>query len=125
MERTERQLKDLYKRLENRGSSFKDYEAFKKWYYSQEKKCHYCGITEKETSEIVEKGLLTSKRFPKRGARLEISRKNPKVDYSEKNCVLTCYYCNNDKSDIFDEKQYKAFFQNRAKFLKDLLKTKK
>ncbi len=56
---------------------------------------------------------------------LEVDRIKPKDAYSEKNCVLACYFCNNDKSDVFDGEDYKLFFQNRFKFLTQLLEKNK
>lgn len=79
------------------------------------------------------KGLLTSNRFPlegiisrgvNRGYWLEIDRKNPKALYSSDNCVLSCYFCNNDKSDVFDDAEHKAFKENRLGFLGELLNKK-
>jgi 5-methylcytosine-specific restriction endonuclease McrA len=87
-------------------------------------------LTEVECQKIVKTGLLTSKRFPKdgilgrgqsRGFWLEIDRVNPKENYSVQNCVLSCYFCNNDKSDVFDGENYKDFMKNRVGFLRKIL----
>jgi hypothetical protein len=40
----------------------------------------------------------------------EIDRKDPFEVYNEGNCVLSCYYCNNDKSNTFDYEIYKETF---------------
>jgi len=37
---------------------------------------------------------------------LEVDRKNPKGQYKPKNCVLSCYPCNNAKSDVFSYKEF-------------------
>jgi len=100
---------------------FKTFQDFKKWYDLQRKACHYCGVKEAVLQQLVTLEKLTSKRFPKRGRWLEIDRMKPNENYSADNCVLACYFCNNDKSDVFDEKQYFEFFQNRAAYLKGLL----
>lgn len=127
----EANLKSWFYRKSSDGvNSFADYEDFEDW-YNQDKKCHYCGLTEEESQEIVHKGILTSNRFPKggqfkrgvnRGYWLEIDRKKPKENYSRENCVLSCYFCNNDKSDVFDDEQYEEFVKDRGAFLKGLLK---
>ena len=53
---------------------------------------------------------------------LEVDRINPYDKfYHKENCVLACYFCNNDKSDIFSFDQYKNFKENRLNFLKSLL----
>lgn len=110
---------------------FEDFSEFYSWYTKQEKVCHYCKITEEDCRLIVEKGYLKSKRFPEnglitqgraRGMWLEIDRKNPNEKYSADNCVLACYFCNNDKSDVFNETQYLEFKENRHGFLQGLLK---
>jgi hypothetical protein len=75
-------------------------------------------------------GILTSKRFPQegtvgrgtnRGVWLEVDRIDPNGLYSRDNCVLCCYFCNNDKSDVFAGDQYVQFFQNRVAYLRQLL----
>lgn len=107
-----------------------DEEEFLRWYYYSPKKCHYCGLQEEELQEIVHRGILRSSRFRfqglsikgrTRGYWLEIDRKKPKEPYSRENCVLSCYFCNNDKSDVFDEKQYLEFMNDRVGFLRGLL----
>jgi len=108
------------------------FEELEKWYRNQPKECHYCGLTENEQFEVIQSGKLTSNRFfteknGKRGKFLEIDRKNPKGPYSKDNCVFCCYFCNNDKSDIFSESQYKSFNEingvnPRVQFLRSLLK---
>lgn len=121
----EKEPKQLRAWFSNKKSSkpdsigFESSDDFIDGYSSIEKKCYYCGISEQESREIVLKGLLTSKRFPfngdniqpgrNRGIWLEIDRKNPNGLYSKENCVLSCYFCNNDKSDVFDSEQYRAF----------------
>jgi len=133
--KNEKQLKSNYNsRLKNDADGFSSFENFKNWYDNEPKECFYCGLTEIESQQIVMTGLLTSNRFPtngkvgqgrSRGMWLEVDRKNPKGKYSTSNSVLCCYFCNNDKSDVFNGEQYKGFFQNRLAFLKDLLSKQK
>ncbi len=130
-EKTEKQLRSNYnKRQLDNLNNFENFNEFLVWYNEIEKKCHYCGVLEVEVQKIVVLGLLSSKRFPlngltargrARGMWLEVDRCNPNRNYSKDNCVLACYFCNNDKSDVFDGKDYIDFFQNRAEFLKQLL----
>lgn len=129
--RTKQQLKTWYVgKAQMNLMGFVTYESFESWYNKQPKRCHYCHIEEVEIQEIVMRGLLTSARFPKiglkargrnRGKWLEVDRKNPNGNYTATNCVLACYFCNNDKSDIFNEAQYHKFKENRAVFLRGLL----
>ena len=112
-------------------NGFVDFEDFYDWFVSQDKKCYYCGIKENEVQQIVVQGLLTSNRFPingkimqgrNRGLWLEVDRIHPKEKYYRDNAVLCCYFCNNDKSDVFHGLEYKKFFQNRAEYLRELIK---
>jgi hypothetical protein len=109
---------------------FNNFDDFLDWYNEQEKRCHYCGLLEVESQEIAMRGLLTSKRYPQGGvvgqgtARsvwLEIDRLSPTGLYSRENAVICCYYCNNDKSDVFGGLIYTQFFQDRVGFLRTLL----
>lgn len=117
-------------RCRQKLNSFNDVSDFLSWYESQEKACYYCGLTEQESQEIVMNGLLRSNRFPQnglngrgtsRGVWLEIDRLDPKGLYSRENSVLCCYFCNNDKSDVFYGANYREFFQNRASYLRKIL----
>lgn len=121
---------DFDRRVRNNENSFKDFSDFFDWYTSQIKVCHYCGLKEEESQKIVVTGLLTSNRFPQKGKRrrgqsrgvwLEVDRLNPKQKYSRDNCKLCCYFCNNDKSDVFYGKEYKEFMEHRVQYLRNLI----
>jgi len=135
--KTTTQLRNWYLDKVRRGKSgFQNIEDFLKWYSNEKKLCFYCGLTEEESQKIVLTGVLKSKRFPSngkitqgrsRGVWLEIDRKYPdRVMYSKENCVLCCYFCNNDKSDVFDAESYKEFIkdgkESRLSYLKAILK---
>ena len=130
-EKTLSQLKqNYYNRVKNELNAFIDFDDFNKWYIDEPKKCRYYGINEEKVQKIVVLGLLKSKRFPlnglskqgrARGMWLEVDRYDSNKKYSRENCVLACYFCNNDKSDVFDGKQYLEFFQNRLFFLENLI----
>tara|TARA_R110000868_G_scaffold308075_2_gene569691 strand:+ start:516 stop:926 length:411 start_codon:yes stop_codon:yes gene_type:complete len=129
------QEKPLTKLKQNYSSrkkhnGFESFDDFLDWYNTQTKACHYCGVSEHDCQEIVMTGLLTSNRFPQngvlgrgqsRGVWLEVDRLKPKGKYSRENAVLCCYFCNNDKSDVFDGDDYFQFMQNRHEFLKRIL----
>ena len=131
IERSKASLENLHYRKNQVGlMEFPSLEKFIEWYNAQPKICSYCGIDEKECQEIVMTGRLKSNRFPQdgiigrgtaRGVWLEVDRVNPREKYNVGNCVLCCYFCNNDKSDIFSGIEYKDFYQNRAVFLRKLL----
>jgi hypothetical protein len=101
------------------GQRAKGKRKFKKdefivWYLENSTDgCHYCGLSTEDCRALVIK--LPSSRFPtsnkpergrSRGLYLEVDRKKPKEEYSKDNCVLSCYFCNNDKSDVFTYSQY-------------------
>jgi len=119
-----------YKRSRLGMNGFESFKDFHNWYQEQELICHYCGLTEIESQTISMTGILNSKRFPQngvvkrgknRGVWLEVDRILPNENYSRENCVLCCYFCNNDKSDIFAGIDYVNFFQNMLIYLKNLL----
>ena len=126
--KTEKQIKTMF--YSKKPMEFQSLDAFHNWYTNYPKECHYCGLNEEESQEIVHLGLLTSNRFPLggktrrgvfRGYWLEIDRKNPNGAYSEENCVMACDFCNNDKSDVFSAEQYQEFQKDRVGFLRRLL----
>ena len=127
--KSEKQIKSMYNT--KKPMEFNEITDFHKWYNKTKKECRYCGLSEKESQEIIYKGLLTSKRFPYKGLTkrgvfrgywLEIDKMDPKGPYSKDNCVLSCGFCNNDKSDVFSYDQYIEFREDRVGFLRRLLK---
>jgi hypothetical protein len=128
-------LKADFSRRKRKGlSAFVDFEEFQSWYNSQEKVCYYCGLREEESQSLVLSGILKSNRFPQngvlgqgqsRGMWLEIDRLIPKENYSLHNCVLCCYFCNNDKSDVFHGKEYEFFQNDRVGYLRKILNQNK
>lgn len=56
----------------------------------------------------------------RRGPVLEIDKNDE--TYVPENCVLSCYYCNNDKSYTSSKEDYKVYFgKNRHQYFKTLL----
>ncbi|GEM_PF-1886103 len=134
MPKSKEQLIEWYKnKVNNRISGFENENEFLSWYENniKDSKCAYCGLSERDSQRLVHEGKLKSLRFPiygtissgvNRGYWLEIDRKIPTGYYSIENCNPSCYFCNNDKSDVFTDSQYMEFYENRASFLKGLLK---
>ena len=128
--KTDKQLKDwLYRKKRDKISQL-EFKVFKDWYDNSTKKCYYCGISEIQSQKIVRTGLLKSKRFPKdgfhgrgtsRGMWLEVDRYDPNGLYQIDNMVLCCYFCNNDKSDVFHGDDYKLVIRDRILFFKRFL----
>lgn len=66
--------------------------------------CHYCKISDAEIKKLRSRGKIYSK--VQRGYTMEIDRLMPNHEYSKKNCVLACYWCNNAKTDEFTSKEF-------------------
>ncbi len=116
-----RRLRNLFSKKKSLFGSkfqFNDFPSFYLWYQNQGEICYYCKSEQFKISLLVNEGLkknslgLTSKRFDKRAQNLEIERKDSSSNiYNETNCVLACYFCNNDKSDYISSEEYIKFFQ--------------
>ena len=72
-----------------------------------EKNCQYCGISEDTIATLGKNGKLYNKRSETRGYSLEIDRKEANQEYTQENCCMSCYWCNNAKTDEFNVKQFK------------------
>lgn len=127
----EKLKKNYSERIRKGFNGFNDFKDFLDWYNSEEKICKYCGLTEEESQKIVMTSILKSNRFPEngkigqgksRGVWLEVDRLEPKGQYSRENAVLCCYFCNNDKSDVFSGEEYMKFRENRIEYLRNKLK---
>ena len=93
----------------------------------EQKKCAYCGVSLEQIFLLGEKGKLYNKRSDTRGYSLEIDRKNPNQEYSKDNCCVSCYWCNNAKTDEFSVKEFKEIarginnvWNERLKDIKDI-----
>jgi hypothetical protein len=106
---------------------FKNKTAFADWFIDQlleqNLSCHYCETSIFEIKLLIDKGLLKKRktRYGWRGSVLEVDKKSNHLGYSCENRVLSCYYCNNDKSYTLDSEAYKRFFgPNRKMFFEYL-----
>ena len=81
-------------------------KEFIDWYINnnKEKECCYCGSTEGQLKRFFK--ATKSKRYKTRGMSLEIERKKSDEQYTEENCELACYWCNNAKSDVFSFEEF-------------------
>jgi hypothetical protein len=94
------------------GGNFWD---FYYWYISQPKHCHYCKVTQAELDIINNPETIVNSR-PRRGKTFEIDQRNSKGGYSNlKNLVLSCYWCNNAKTDTFTEDEFMIIAQGIQK----------
>ena len=116
-----RRIRSLYHNKKKKNFDFPNFNSFYKWHEQQwkeqEGKCYYCHTDEHVIATLLEKKYSHRKRL-NRGRYLEVERKDATSNkYNSQNCVLACYFCNNDKSDIFNEGEYRAYLQNRKAFL--------
>lgn len=94
----------------------------------QEGRCFYCGARFVDLKELIARGLLGSRALKAeafRGANPEPDRQESlgeKNTYSPDNCVLACYYCNNDKSNVYRHSDYKEFIAPaKGKYIEHLM----
>lgn len=96
-----------------RQELFSDPEQLTTWYDDQKESCHYCKITQAQLHKIVEKrnGNLTLNQKTKRSkGTLEIEKLDPSQGYSFDNAVLACPFCNNAKSNLISDTDWRKFF---------------
>lgn len=99
-----------------------DFEAFFAWWCDKTpedgiRRCYYCEIDEDTVRAAFDKndkndkngGVISSKKRSFSGE-LQIERKNPNEDYSADNCEFACVICNNAKSDMISEGDFRDFF---------------
>lgn len=102
----------------DRKNLFSDYNEIIKWFNAQENKCGYCGITQDELNEIVKlrgNNFTLNKKTKRKNATLEIEKLDCKKDYQFENIILACPICNNAKSNLIEEMDWKYFFVDKIK----------
>ena len=115
-----RRIRQLYHNKKGANFEFENFSDFYKWYLAQYEKqngcCYYCKTEESVLFELFTKRYTSTKRT-NRGKHLEVERRDSKSNkYNKDNCVLACYFCNNDKSDIFSEAEYFEYLKDRKQF---------
>ncbi|MBC5992420.1 hypothetical protein [Pontibacter cellulosilyticus] len=108
---------------EHRKALFEDPEKLLEWYDRQNDSCNYCGTTQSVLHKIVKRrnGNLTLNKKTKRSkGTLEIEKLDPSKDYTYENSVLSCPFCNNAKSNLISEEDWRRFF---APAMKDYFKS--
>ncbi|OBV28369.1 hypothetical protein BKN38_09965 [Helicobacter sp. CLO-3] len=110
------------KKANGNFDKFWSFEEFVLWYDKQPKECSYCKVKQNELNELFKFKYIESKK-PSFSAKLQIDRKNPNNGYFADNCVLACCVCNNAKSDMISEEDFKKFFVRGIRdFMAELLK---
>lgn len=122
----EREKVNKVKRLYNRKKRLMNGVLFPEFYDSyttNELQCCYCGITQDEINLLFDNKQVYTSRQATRGKSLELERVEPKEHYSRlNNLKLACYWCNNAKSDEFNEMEFKPIGIEIGKALRARLK---
>ena len=110
-----KRFNDLYSRYfnEQRKELFEKPKALLIWYDKHKESCNYCRITQSQLHRIVESrnGKLTLNQKTKRSkGTLEIEKLDPNIGYTFDNSVLSCPFCNNAKSNLISEDDWRKFF---------------
>ena len=116
------------KRYAGKHIGFGDAASLANWFVeklkSQQCKCFYCDTSIHDINKLIAANLVKTRSVRgkgKRGPVLEIDKNDD--GYVPANCVLSCYYCNNDKSYTSSKDHYKKHFgANRKKYFEYLLK---
>lgn len=127
--KTEAEQKEIFKKLpkelpkdNDSGYDLNSFEDFKnacekgiknfiKWYLNHvPTECEYCGVAQKKCREYMEYVARQGGNKRNRGKTLELERKNSQEGknlYNKDNCIWICHVCNNAKSDLFTEDEFK------------------
>jgi hypothetical protein len=70
------------------------------------RKCEYCTISELDIEQLDLTNQIFTKRFYSRGSTMEIDKRDPSKNYETSNLVMSCYWCNNAKTDEFTEEEF-------------------
>lgn len=110
-----REFNSLYSRYfnEQRQEIFQYPDKLLKWYNDQNQSCHYCDVSQNQLLKIVQsrKGNLTLNQKTKRSkGTLEIEKLDPNIGYTFENSVLACPFCNNAKSNLISEGDWRTYF---------------
>ena len=81
------------------------HNKFRKEFYNRttKDKCCYCQLSEKMIRDFItikDRNGEDASRKKRRGLKFEIERLTPRGSYDDKNCRLSCYICNNAKSNF-------------------------
>jgi 5-methylcytosine-specific restriction endonuclease McrA len=105
----------------------KEWKDFYSWYATQEerngyKTCCYCGISEDKLEVYFNPNNEQYAQARQRGKYLEIERvktSNGKNRYTDENMRLSCYICNNAKSDFLSAGDFKPIAHGIHNFWKE------
>lgn len=80
---------------------------FNFFWNKENRSCQYCGISEKQIECLAQKVKIETKRFYSRGKTMEIDKIDAFGEYTKDNIILSCYWCNNARTDEFTAAEFK------------------
>lgn len=106
----EKKISGIYSNIKQRNKSIESWprKDFINWYLQNNIGCYYCKTSNSDLKKFYELTYKDNKRRDQRGKSLEVDRIKGNGSYSENNCVLACYWCNNAKTDVFNERDMKS-----------------
>ena len=110
-----------------RKEIFQSFEIFK-WFNEHKNKCGYCEITQSDLHKIKESrngNFTLNKKKKRKNATLEIEQKDCTLEEygSLENLIFACPLCNNAKSNLISEEDWRKYFVKQIKaYYKDILK---
>lgn len=106
-----KKLEDLKYRIEKNNGEYREKDIKDFLNAVSEHKCQYCGISLEKIKKLddfqKEKNIDYGLTIRNRGASLEIDQIIPKKGYIKDNMILSCYWCNNAKTDTFSASEFK------------------
>ncbi len=99
--------------------------VFEEWYGDdcKDRQCEYCLIKESEIRTLINSGKIRTKRLTTRGRTMEVDRRDPRGHYEISNLVMSCYWCNNAKTDEFTYEEFRAMSCNTPNIWKNRFTT--
>ena len=101
-----KQYKEKYKKYFEDRMSLETFKEF--WEKENGRCCGYCGISEKQIISLDSDNEIKTKRFYSRGKTMEIDKIKADGEYTKCNIILSCYWCNNAKTDEFSLEDFKC-----------------
>ena len=121
--------------LERDSKAFNnDFDSFVNWWFDNKNynknngaKCCYCGSTQKQWKKILDDPNSRFHKSKKGGSKNVWGKPNMEVEriiaggpYDKNNCSFACHLCNNAKSDMIENEDFKPIGKVIGKYLKSL-----
>lgn len=121
VKRANEEIRTIHKRFDSLckrdSNAFKGFMGFFEWWCDKmdeqgEHYCYYCGVKESDSNAAFKSKKIQSKKFT---GGLQIERKDSNGKYNYSNCEFACVLCNNAKSDMITENDFKEYFSDATK----------